>query len=310
LRKKGIAEESEGAIVIFFGEGKPVAIVRKKDGAFTYTTTDLATIRYRMETWKPDAILYVVGAPQALHFQNLFEAARRWGYDKVELEHVQFGSVLGDDRRLLRTREGGVVELGALLDEAVDRADDVNEQVRQEEVAHGLEVLELSPEERRQIAEVVGLGAVMYADLCQNRKTDYVFSWDKMLAMTGNTGTYMQYAYARNRSIFRKGGVDPATLRADPPAVSLETPHERALALHLLRFEEALADAAREYQPNVITGYLWDLSKTYSGFFQNCPVLKAPTPELRRSRLLLCDLTARVIQRGLDLLGIRTVERM
>jgi arginyl-tRNA synthetase len=310
LRKQGLAEESKGAIVIFLGEGKPPAMIRKSDGAFTYTTSDLATIRYRVETWHPDVILYVVDARQALHFENLFSAARRWGYDKISLEHISFGSVLGEDKKPLKTREGGVVELNSLLDEAVERAGRAYEQTRSERMERGEEVPQLSEKERRAIAEAVGIGAVKYADLCQNRTTDYVFSWDKMLAMNGNTGTYMQYAFARNRSIFRKGEEDTDRFRNNPPLPLLESPHERALALALLRFEEDLCGAASEYQPNAITGYLWDLSKTYSGFFQNCPVLKAPTPELRQSRLLLCDLTARVIQRGLDLLGIRTVERM
>jgi arginyl-tRNA synthetase len=199
--------------------------------------------------------------------------------------------------------------LEALLDEAVQQALDVYDRIRQEDIERGDTIAELPAEEKQAVLEAVGLGAVKYADLCQNRTTDYVFSWEKMLAMTGNTGTYMQYAYVRNRGIFRKAGVDTETLQ-NPPTPSLETPHERGLALALLRFEEALEVAALEYQPNAITSYLWDLAKAYSGFFQNCPVLKAPTPELRQSRLLLCDLTARVIQRGLDLLGIRTVERM
>jgi arginyl-tRNA synthetase len=169
---------------------------------------------------------------------------------------------------------------------------------------------ELACEAREQVAETVGLGAVKYADLSQNRLSDYIFDWDKMLAMDGNTATYMQYAYARNRSIFRRGNVDAAALRAGSPPVLLEAPEERVLGLQLLRFDEILDLAAAEYKPNRITDYLWDLSKAYSRFFTECPVLKAPTPELRQSRLLLCDLTARVIQRGLDLLGIRTVERM
>jgi arginyl-tRNA synthetase len=310
LLKKRIAEESKGAIAIFFSAGQSPALVRKNDGAYTYTTSDLATIRYRVETWQPDAILYVVDSRQALHFQNLFAAARRWGYDKVALEHVSFGSVLGEDRKPLKTREGGVIELNALLDEGVEQAVEVFEKTRQEEAERGDDAGELTAQERRGIAEAVGVGAIKYADLCQNRQTDYIFSWPKMLAMNGNTGTYMQYAYVRNRGIFRKGGIDPTALRTDPPRPSLETAHERALALALLRFEEALDAAATEYQANAITSYLWDLSKSYSGFFQNCPVLKAPTEDLRQSRLLLCDLTARVIQRGLDLLGIRTVERM
>src|SRR5207302_2085084 len=184
------------------------------------------------------------------------------------------------------------------------------EQTRAERKARGEEVPDLSDEERRQIAETVGLGAVKYADLSQNRTTDYVFSWDKMLAMDGNTATYMQYAYARIRSIFRKGSEAVESFRRHPPLPYLEQPQERALALQLLRLEEVLESAAQEYKPNVITGYLWDLAKSYSGFYQNCPVLKADTPVLRQSRLLLCDLTARAVQLSLQLLGIQTVERM
>jgi arginyl-tRNA synthetase len=311
LRHKRIAETGrEGAIVINLGEGKPPAMVKKRDGAFTYTTSDLATIRYRADQWQPDAILYVVDFRQALHFKNLFEAARRWGFDKLALEHISFGSVLGEDRKPLKTREGGAVELGSLLDEAVQRAGQVYEQLRREALDRGEDVPELSDAERRQIEEAVGLGAVKYADLSQNRTSDYVFNWQKMLAMNGNTATYMQYAYVRNRGIFRKGGEDESRFRTDPPPAALSSPHERALAFQLLRLEEILHSAADDYQPSAITAFLWDLSKTYSGFFQNCPVLRAETPELKQSRLLLCDLTARTIQRCLDLLGMRTVERM
>jgi arginyl-tRNA synthetase len=310
LLERGIAQESEGAVVIFLRENEPPALIRKKDGAFTYTTSDLATIRYRVETWKPDAVLYVVDFRQALHFKNLFEAARRSGYDKVELEHISFGSVLGADRRPIKTREGGAIELSQLLDEAVQRGQTVYEQTRAERVSRGEDVLELSAEERQRIAEVVGLGAVKYADLSQNRTSDYVFNWDKMLAMDGNTSTYMQYAYARVRSIFRKGGDKEERFRSDPPDVSLAAPAERVLALQLLRLNESLEAAALEYKPNLITAYLWDLAKAYSNFFENCPVLKAETTSLRQSRLLLSDLTARVIAKGLELLGIQTVERM
>jgi arginyl-tRNA synthetase len=310
LLQRGIAQESNGAIVIFFGAEEPPALIRKKDGAFTYTTTDLATIRYRVEQWHPDTILYVVDARQALHFKNLFEAARRWGYTDVTLEHVSFGSVLGPDRKPIKTREGGAVELGTLVDEAIQRAAAVYEELRQAAIERGEEVPELSAAEGRHLAEVIGLGAVKYADLSQNRTTDYVFNWDKMLAMDGNTATYMQYAYARIRSIFRKGEQDIETFRRQPPLPYLEQPQERALALQLLRLEEVLQSGAAEYKPNIITAYLWDLAKSYSGFYQNCPVLKAETPMLRQSRLLLCDLTARVIQLGLQLLGIQTVERM
>jgi arginyl-tRNA synthetase len=310
LKQSGIAQRSRGALVIFFGDEQPPAIVQKEDGAFTYTTTDLATIRYRVERWKPDAILYVVDFRQGLHFKNLFVAALRWGYDRTQLEHVSFGSILGEDGRPWSTREGGAVELSDLLDEALQRAAQVYEANRQERLANGQEVPDLSGDELKQVHEVVGIGAVKYADLCQNRVSDYVFSWPKMLAMNGNTATYMQYAYARNRSILRKAAADEQHLRQNPPAVSLDTADERALALQLLKLEEKLTAGAADYQPSAITAYLWDLAKTYSGFFQNCPVLKAETPALRESRLQLCDLTARVLQRCLGLLGIKTIERM
>lgn len=308
LTARGIAQESEGAMVIFFGEDAPPAIVRKKDGAFTYTTSDLATIRYRVQQWRPQAILYVVDFRQALHFKNLFDAARRWGYTDVALEHISFGSVLGKDGKPIKTRKGEAIELHELLDEAVTEAAKVYDEVLRTEGDKGDE--QIDDETRAAIHEAVGIGAVKYADLCQNRTSDYRFDWSKMLAMNGNTATYMQYAYARNRSIFRKGGIDDRTFRTTPPLPVLAHPSERALALELLRFEENLQDAADTYQPSAITTYLWNLSKTYSGFFQNCPVLKAENDELRNSRLLLCDLTARVLQRCLDLLGIRTAERM
>jgi arginyl-tRNA synthetase len=310
LLEKKVGEPGDnGAIIIRFTD-ENVALVQKRDGAFTYTTSDLATIRYRMETFRPDAMLYVVDFRQALHFKNLFAAARRWGLDQLALEHIQFGSVLGKDGKPIKTREGGAVELESLLDEAIERAARVYASLVEEARARGEEVPDLSDAERRQIHEVVGVGAVKYADLSQNRASNYVFDFDKMLLMNGNTATYMQYAYARNRSIFRKGNEDVARFRVNPPLPTLDNPHERALGLQLLRLEETLTRAAEEYQPSEITSYLWDLAKTYSGFFQNCPVLKAESPALRDSRLLLCDLTARVIQLCLGLLGIRTVERM
>ena len=309
LLERGIAQESEGAVIIPRGENAAPSLIRKRDGAFTYTTTDLATIQYRTKEWNPAAILYVVDFRQREHFLNLFDAAKLWGCP-VDLEHVSFGAVLSKEGKPLKTRDGGVPELNDLLDDAVRRAAQVYEAARQESVARGEDLAEMSQDTLRNICEVVGLGAVKYADLSQNRTSDYKYDPDKMMAMDGNTGTYMQYAFARNRSIFRKGDVDAEALRRNPAALLLDKPEERALAAQLLRFEEALAVAAADCKPNFITAYLWDLSKTYSGFFQNCPVLKAETPALRQSRLLLCDLTARVIQRGLDLLGIRTVERM
>jgi arginyl-tRNA synthetase len=310
LKHKGLAVESQGALAVFLEEGQPPALVQKSDGAYTYTTTDLATLRYRLETWHPDTILYVVGATQALHFKHLFEIASRWGVGQMKLEHVSFGSVLGQDRKLFATRKGGAIELGALLDEAVERGAQAYEQTRAERRERGEEVPDLGAEERRQIAEAVGLGAVKYADLSQNRTSDYVFNWDKMLAMEGNTATYLQYQYARIRNIFRKGEVDVERLRAETPAVLLGHPAEWALAVQILRLSETLEAAAAEYKPNIITAYLYDVAKHYSVFYNTCPVLKAESPELRSSRLLLCDLTARVIQLCLSLLGIRTVERM
>jgi arginyl-tRNA synthetase len=310
LFKKGVAKESQGAIIICFGEGEPPALVRKKDGAYTYTTTDLATIQYRVDHWRPEEILYVVDFRQTLHFRNLFTAARRWGHAQVDLRHISFGSVLGEDRRPLRTREGTGFELEELLNEAVAEAAEVYEENRNKRFERGEEVPHLSVEERCELDEMVGVGAVKYADLCQNRTSDYVFSLAKMVALNGNTATYMQYAYVRTRGILRKGEIDVAALRKQPPAIILGTPHERKLGLNLLRFVETLASAACEYQPSDITAYLWDVAKAYTGFFENCPVLKAETNELRESRLLLCDLTGRVIQKGLDLLGIKTPERM
>jgi arginyl-tRNA synthetase len=302
LQKKGLAQDSQGALVVFFGEDQPPARL-KKGGAFTYTTTDLATIRYRIDTFDPAAILYVVDFRQGLHFKNLFDIARRWGYDKVALEHISFGSVLGKDNRPLKTREGGGVELNDLLDGAIKQAAEVCKKLQGEDT-------ELTDLQIQDIAEVVGIGAVKYADLSQNRTSDYVFSWDKMLAMDGNTATYMQYAYTRIRGIFRKEDILEHLYRNAPPLPVLAKPQEALLALQLLRFEEMLMAAAADFRPSVITAYLWDLAKCYSGFYQNCPVLKAETPELRQSRLLLCDLTGRVISRCLDLLGIKTLEQM
>jgi arginyl-tRNA synthetase len=321
---KGIAFESKGAVVIPNAKGivpqtaeeqqkeEPPAIIRKRDGAFTYTTTDLATIKHRVDTWTPDAMLYVVGAPQALHFKTVFAQARRWGYADVEFQHVQFGSMLGKDRKIFSTRKGGALELMDLLDEAGKLSLQKYEENSAARRAVGHKVFEPTDAEKREIAEVIGVGAVKYADLSQNRTTDYVFDLDKMTATVGNTAAYMQYAYARCRSIFREGEVDEAQFRASPPAVVLSHPAERALALQLLRFPEAVEAAAAEFVPHLLTSYLWDLAKATSVFYdtKECHVLKAATPELRSSRLLLVDLVGRVIKQALDLLGIRVVERM
>jgi arginyl-tRNA synthetase len=308
LLERGIAQESNGAIIIPRGEDAAPSLIRKTDGAFTYTTTDLATIRYREKEWNPGAILYVVDFRQKEHFGNLFDAARRWGCT-AQLKHVSFGAVLSKEGKPLKTREGGVPELNDLLDDAVKRAAQVYEETKRE---WGREenLTALSRETLQNIYEVVGLGAVKYADLSQNRTSDYKFDVNKMTATDGNTGTYMQYAYARNRNILLKGNVDLEALRKQTSVLSLEKLEERALAAQLLRFDEALTFTAAEYKPNYVTAYLWDLAKSYSTFYDACPVLAAETLALRQSRLVLCDLTARVLHRGLDLLGIRTVERM
>lgn len=306
LTERGIARESDGAICIFTEAHEAPLIVRKQDGAYLYATTDLATIQYRVKKWSPDAILYVVDHRQGQHFDQLFAAARRWGYTGIELVHLGFGTVLGDDGRPFKTRSGDTVGLWALLDEAVRRAYEV--------VSAGDDSkpggAEMTSEMRRRVAEVVGIGALKYADLAQNRTSDYTFSYEKMLAMNGNTATYMQYAYARVVSIFAKGEVDVASLRASGGAIELAHLAERALAMALLQFSEALDQTVAEYRPNFLTNYLFELANRFSTFFEQCPVLKAPSEASRASRLLLCDLTARTLRQGLDLLGIAVVEKM
>jgi arginyl-tRNA synthetase len=302
LADKGLAVKSDGAMCLFLEGFDVPMIVQKQDGAFLYATTDLATIQYRMREWRPQTILYVVDHRQSLHFDQLFTVARLWGYDSVELQHVAFGTVLGEDGRPFKTRSGKSVGLGSVLDEAVERAYAI---VSQNDNARPQPML--SEEDRRRVAERIGIGAIKYADLSHNRTSDYVFSYDKMLAMTGNTATYMQYSYARVRSIFGKAGVDPHSLHQ---SVLLSTPQERALALALLQFSEALDRVVADYRPNHLTAYLFELATCYSDFFENCPVLRADSDELRMSRLQLCDLTARTLERGLNLLGIEVVERM
>ena len=300
LQARGLAEESEGAMVVFVAGANAPFLIRKSDGAYNYATTDLATIRYRAQTWNPDLILYVVDHRQGDHFKGLFDVARRWGYDEVGLEHVAFGTILGGDRRPFKTREGDVVGLESLLDEAVAEARKVVDENSPD----------LDPELRQRVAEVVGLGAIKYADLSQNRLSDYVFDLKKMVAMTGNTGAYLQYAYARIRSIFRKGEIAPESIRERCPPIALSNPAERALGVQILRLPETLELAASELKPNILTDYLFELANKFSTFFEDCPVLKAESPERRASRLALGDLTARTLKFGLDLLGIEVVERM
>src|SRR4029079_4716411 len=299
LRKKGLAEHSQGAVVVFVEGFETPMIVQKKDGAFLYSTSDLATIQFRDETWHPSTILYVVDHRQSEHFEKLFAVARRWGYRSTEFQHVKFGTVMGADGKPFKTREGTAAGLESLLDEAVARAAAV--------VAENDTDNHISEDRRREIAEVVGIGALKYADLSQNRTSDYTFSYDKMLLMNGNTATYMQYSYARVGSIFAKGGYDASAVRASGEKIALTSDAERRLGLQLLRFEEALAQVEAESMPHYLTAYLFDLAKAYSTFFEHCPVLRAETDELRTSRLLLCDLTARTTRLGPDLLALHVV---
>ena len=303
LVARGLARESRGAIGVFLaGDDAPPLLIRKADGAFLYATTDLATIQWRLEHWHPDRMLYVVDHRQGQHFEQVFETARRWGIEGVQLVHVAFGTVLGDDGRPFKTRAGDTVGLESLLDEGVERAAAI---VESGDEARG----GLTAADRQRVAEAVGIGAIKYADLSQNRTTDYVFSFDKMLQLTGNTAAYMQYAAARVEGIFAKGGIDRAALREACREVRITHPRERALALELLRFSEALEDVEADYRPNVLTAYLYDLAGCYSTFYDELSVLKADAAD-RDARLALCDLTGRVLRKGLELLGIGTVDRM
>ena len=300
LEAKAIATNSEGATVCFCKATKAPMIVRKRDGAYTYATTDLATIRYRAHRWNPDQVLYVVDHRQGDHFHQLFETAQTWGFDKVDFRHVAFGTILDQSGRPLKTREGDAVGLAGILDEAVQVARGVVDENSPE----------LSPEERAHVAEIVGIGAVKYADLSQNRSSDYKFDLHKMMAMNGNTATYLQYAYARIQSILRKAETSEDALRSNTPAISLAQPVERALGMQILRLPETLEQATVEMKPNLVAEYLFELANRYSSFYSECPVLRAEEPSIRQSRLALCAATSRVLRFGLDLLGIQVVERM
>ncbi|MFO1487374.1 MAG: arginine--tRNA ligase [Verrucomicrobiota bacterium] len=315
LLKRGIARDSEGAVAVFSDGSMPPkedvflvnrdgewvpdpALVRKSDGGFNYMTTDLATIDYRLKTWSPNEIVYVVDDRQAGHFKKLFLTFARWQTDaakRVKLVHVGFGKIMGDDGKPFKTRSGDTVKLGELLEEAEERAFKI--------------VSEKTPDapeaSRKEIARVIGIGAVKYADLLPNRQSDYIFSWDKMLAFQGNTAPYLQYAYARIQSIFRKA--ESGKRKAE---IILAAPEELALAKHLLNFGLTLEAVGEEYRPNYLCNYLYDLAGKFTSFYDNCPVLKAEDEATRLSRLALCDLTARVLKLGLETLGIETVEQM
>src|SRR6266576_937804 len=297
LLKAGIAEISEGAVVVFFPDDPELAdkplIIRKRDGGFNYATTDLATVDYRVNELKADAIWYVVGAPQILHFKQIFQIARREGYT-ANLRHIIFGSVLGEDRKLMKTRSGENVPLRELVEEACRRARKIIEEKNPG----------LSEDEKNDIAEKIGIGAVKYADLSQYRTTDYIFSWDKMLSLHGNTAPYLQNAYVRIRSIFRKAGA--VSLRVAP---ALSESAGLNLAKRLCQFAEIVPQVLNDFRPNILANYLFELANSFHTFYEACPVLRAEEPA-RSSRLALCDLTGRVLQRGLDLLGIKVPEKM
>lgn len=303
LKQSGLARESDGAICVFLEGFETPMIVQKRDGAFLYSTSDLATIEYRVKKWDPDVILYVVDHRQHEHFDKLFAAARLWGYKDVDLVHVSFGTVLGDDGKPFKTREGDTVGLESLLDEAESKAQAVLSQL------HG-EGGEQLPENAAKIAEVIGIGALKYADLSQNRASDYKFSYDKMLELKGNTATYSQYCYARVMGILRNAETTIEALQSQPTPILFAEPIERTLGLALARFGETLEEVTVDYRPNLLASYLFDLTQTFFRFYDQCSVVQAATPELKSSRLQLCALTALTIRTGLGLLGIEVVERM
>ncbi len=313
LLKSGIAEISEGAVVVFFRDIPELAdkpcIIRKRDGGFNYATSDIATVDYRLDDLKAESVWYVVGAPQILHFKEIFEIARRQGY-QADLRHITFGSILGEDRKLMKTRSGENVPLRELLEEACRRARKIIEEKNPD----------LSEGEKIDVAQKIGIGAVKYADLSQYRMTDYVFLWDKMLSLQGNTAPYLQNAYVRIRSIFRKAGEFPVTAPASgvrgerggrraATTLTLTNPAEINLAKRLCQFAEIVPQVLNDFRPNILANYLFEVANAFHTFYEACPVLKSEEPG-RSSRLALCDLTGRVLHRGLDLLGIKVPEKM
>ncbi len=305
LEQKGVARVSEGAVCVFppgFSgrEGEPVPlIVRKQDGAYGYATTDLAALRYRVHTLGAHRLVYVVGAPQSQHLAMVFAAAKMAGWvdDSIRIEHVPFGMILGPDKKMFKTRAGETVSLAALVDEASERAAKVVEGKSPE----------LDPASRARIAEAVGVGAIKYADLSNDRVKDYVFDWDRMLAFDGNTAPYLMYAHARGRSILRKAEVPIESVAGD--ALRVDAPAERALALELLALPGTIEKTADSLQPHRICAQLYQVAGAFTTFFEQCPVIKADEP-VRSSRLALTALTAHVLARGLDLLGITAPDQM
>ncbi|MDN6109279.1 MAG: arginine--tRNA ligase [Enterobacterales bacterium] len=305
LKAKGLAVESEGATVVFLDEyknkdGEPMGvIIQKKDGGYLYTTTDIACAKYRYETLGADRVLYYIDSRQHQHLMQAWTIVRKAGYvpDSVSLEHHMFGMMLGKDGKPFKTRSGGTIKLSDLLDEAVERAGKLIAEKNPD----------LSSEELAKLVDVVGIGAVKYADLSKSRTTNYIFDWDNMLAFEGNTAPYMQYAYTRVSSVFKRAGIDEKSLTGD---IVLTEDREKALAARLIQFEETITQVAREGTPHVMCTYLYDLAGLFSSFYEACPILTAESEEQRNSRLKLAALTARTLKTGLDTLGIETVERM
>ncbi|EAS4274082.1 arginine--tRNA ligase [Salmonella enterica] len=306
LKAKGLAVESEGATVVFLDEFKNKegdlmgVIIQKKDGGYLYTTTDIACAKYRYETLHADRVLYYIDSRQHQHLMQAWTIVRKAGYvpDSVPLEHHMFGMMLGKDGKPFKTRAGGTVKLADLLDEALERARRLVAEKNPD----------MSADELEKLANAVGIGAVKYADLSKNRTTDYIFDWDNMLAFEGNTAPYMQYAYTRVLSVFRKADIDEQALASAPVIISED--REAQLAARLLQFEETLTVVAREGTPHVMCAYLYDVAGLFSGFYEHCPILSAENDAVRNSRLKLAQLTAKTLKLGLDTLGIETVERM
>ena len=305
LKAKNLARKSEGATCVFIEGNAAPFIVQKTDRAFTYATTDLATIKYRRETLKADEMLYVVDKRQSEHFHQLFATAALWDMNDSRFQHVSFGTVMGKDGKPYKTRSGDTVGLESLLDEAITRARrivDENDDRREAPM--------LSSDDRAIVAEIVGIGGIKYADLHHNRDSDYIFDWDKMLATTGDTATYMQYAYARICGIFRKLDVDRTTFASKGSGILLTTPEERRLALQLLMFGTSIDETLQDYRPHTLTSWLFETADAFSRFYDRCSVQDAESDELRDSRLILCDLMARALRTGLSLLGIQVADVM
>ena len=306
LKKQGLAVEDEGALVVYLDEfknkeGEPMGvIVQKKDGGFLYTTTDIAAAKYRYETLKADRALVFSDTRQSQHMQQAWLITRKAGYvpDSFSLEHKNFGMMLGKDGKPFKTRTGGTVKLADLLDEAIERAT----------VLINEKNTNLSDDEKTAVIEAVGIGSVKYADLSKNRTTDYVFDWDNMLSFEGNTAPYMQYAYTRIRSIFNKADVNSTALAE--ATIQLPDEKERALAIELLQFEEAVQTVGKEGTPHVLCAYLYELAGVFSSFYEHCPILNAEDENVKLSRLKLASLTEKTLKQGLELLGIKTIEKM